>query len=568
MINRRTLLVSMGAIAFATLSTVRRGLAALARWPIPPQPRREPRIVGNFGHRRPDDYGWLRAKDWHAVLRDPSSLEPEIREALLAENAYTKAMMTPSEPLQSEFVARMIELEASKRTPIEIEDSGFFYYKRESAGADHPVYARRPVAGGAEQVLLDEGNEARGKAYYFLHWDGPKRCSGAELFGWAADETGSGAFSIHVLDMRSGRTVISGIKNAHGGFTFSPDGRYLFWIGRDEKGRPANVYRRDVAAGVDALVVAESDPASFITLRTTASGRFVVVSIFNGAMTEVHLLSMVKPDSKPVLVEPRTPGLTYDVDEWNGQLIVLTDADGAADFKLMTAPEASPGRAHWKELVPHEPGRFIAAIHPFAGQLVREEWRDANPRLVVMHADGGEKEIAFEEPAYSLSVPTGQSWNSRALTFEFQSPRTPVSTYQLDLAAASLRPGSESAGSTTYDRSRYEVRRLFAHTADGEEVPITVLMRKGTALDGSSPMYLYGYGSYGFSVQAEFVPAAIALVDKGWIYAIAHVRGGSEKGTRWWRTVLKHGKKLTFTDFIDSAEFLISQGYAAKSRIV
>ena len=568
MTDRRSFLVSIGAFAIAAFSRARVGLAAVTGWPVPPQPRREPRIVGKFGHRRPDDYAWLRPKDWHAVLRDPSSLDAEIKEAVLAENAYTAAMMAPSAPLQAAFRSRIAELESGARAPVEIADGGYLYYRRTSADGNHVVYARRPVAGGDEQVLLDEAWEALGKPYYFLHWDGPRRSSGGQLFGWAADETGSGAFSIRVIDMETRRVVVDGIANAHGGFAFSPDGRYLYWIGRDEKVRPANVYRRDIASGEDTLIVAESDPASFIRVRTTASGRFVVVNIFNGAMTEVHLISMADPTAKPILVEPRTAGLTYDVDDWNDRLVVLTDLEGAADFRLMTAPVERPGRPFWRELVPHRPGRLIAAIHPFAGYLVREEWRDANPRLVVMRADGSETEISFAEPAYALSVPPGQSWNSDVLVLEFQSPRRPVTVHQVDLDRAALRPGPVPAGPGDFEGSRYEVKRLFARALDGEEIPLTVLMRKGAALDGRASLYLHGYGSYGYSVQAEFVPAAIALVDQGWIYAIAHVRGGAEKGTRWWRTVLKHGKKLTFTDFIASAEHLVDAGYTAKGRIV
>ena len=568
MTDRREFLASTGTIALAAIAGLRSGSAVASGWPIPPQPRREPRIVGNFGHRRRDDYAWLRPKDWHAVLRDPASLDADIKQAVLAENAYTSAMMAPSEALQAAFRSRIAALESGARAQVEIADGGYLYYGRPSTDGNHVVYARRPAAGGGEQVLLDEGKEARGKPYYFLHWDGPKRAGDGRLFGWAADETGSGAFSIHVIDMQSGRVVVDSIPNAHGGFAFSPDGRYVYWIGRDEKVRPSNVYRRDIASGEDTMIVAESDPASFIRIRTTASGRFVVVRIFNGAMTEVHLVPMSDPTSKPVLVEPRTPGLTYDVDDWNGRLVVLTDLDGAADFRLMTAPEETPGRFHWQDLVPHRPGRMIAAIHPFAGHLVREEWRDANPRLVVMHRDGGESEVGFAEPAYTLSVPPGQAWNSEVLLLEFQSPRVPRTVHHVDLDRAVLRPGAAVPGSGVLDVGRYEVRRLYARAEDGEEIPLTVLMRKEAALDGRAPLYLHGYGSYGYSAQAEFVPAAIALVDQGWIYAIAHVRGGAEKGTRWWRSVLKHGKKLTFTDFIASAEHLIDAGYTKKGRIV
>lgn len=567
MIDRRSVLMSLSAAALISGAPLARA-ATVSRWPVPPQPRREPRIVGKFGNRRPDDYSWLRPKDWHAVLRDPASLDADVKAAVLAENVYTAAMMQPSHPLQAELIARMNAIDAGKDAPVEVEDGGFVYYARPGASGDYPIYVRRAVAGGPEQQLLDVGAQARGKRFYSLHYAGPQRSSDGRLFGWAADETGSGIFSIRAMEMSSGRMLVSDIRDAHGGFTFSPDGRYLLWIGRDNRGRPTTVSRRDIAAGSDTVIYEERDPAFFINVRTTASGGYVVIRILNGAMSEVRLVPMATPTAKPILVEPRTAGLRYDVDDWNDQLIVMTDADGASDFKVMKTSIDAPGRGHWRELLPHRPGRLIAALHPFAGHLVREEWRDANPRLIVMSTDGSEKEVAFDEPAYSIVVPQGQRWSSPALTFTYQSPRTPVSAYRLTLAGGKAAPIAPPTRSTGYDPDRYELRRLFARASDGAEVPITLLMRKGAALDSRAPLFLYGYGSYGATVAAEFSPAHIALVDQGWIYAIAHVRGGAEQGTMWWRSVLRHGKKTTFTDFIACAEHLIAAKYTARGRIV
>lgn len=567
MIDRRTLLVSLSAVALAVRSLTTQAANAV-RWPVPPQVRREPRIVGNFGHRRSDDYAWLRPKDWHAVLRDPTSLDSEIKTAVLAENTYTAAMMAPSQDLQATLIARMVALEAGKPAPLEVQDGDSLYYKRESAGGDHPAFARKPVKGGAEQVLLDGEAEARGKAFHSLHYLGPRHSQDGRLFGWAADETGSGIFHIRVRDISSGRLVVSDISNSHGEFTFSPDGRSVFWVGRSDKGRPDKVVRRDIARGTDTVIYEEPDPAFFINLRTTASGRYVVIRTMNGDMSEARLVPMKSPESRPILMEPRVAGLRYDVDHWNDRLVILTDADGAADFKLMTATEDAPNRAQWRELVPHRPGHMISAIHPFAGRLVREEWHDANPRLVLMKAGGGEQEIAFEEPAYAIDVPPDQSWKASHLAFTYQSPRTPSAAYRLDLSTGKFAPLAAPPRSPDFDRDKYEVRRLSAPAPDGEQVPITLLMHKGQKLEGRAPLFLYGYGSYGATVETQFMPNALALVDQGWIYAIAHVRGGAEKGTRWWRSVLKHGKKITFTDFIACAEYLISQKYTATARIV
>ena len=568
MIDRRQFLVSASALAASALSPVMAASTAQRQWPLPPQHRRVPTDVGGLGYSRMDDYAWFQPKDWHAVLRAPDSLDAPIKAAVKLENNYTDAMLAPSATLQKTLIARMEALDALSGTPVEIRSGDFLYYERTPPGSDYPVYLRRPVKGGPEQVLLDVGLEAKGKKHYKLGWIAPKHSHDGRLFVWAADRTGAGIFSVFVRDIASGELLVSDITNGHSGYTLSPDGRYLYWIGRSDKGRPSTVYRREIGKPGDTLIYEEKDPAFFIALRTTAAGGHVVIKMFNGDMTEVRLVPMDRPTATPVLVEPRTDGLRYDVDEWNGQLLVLTDADGAIDFKLMTASAASPGRANWKPFVEHQPGRFISAVHPFAGYLVREEWRDALPRLVVMAPDGKEREIAFDETAYAISVPPDQGGNAPTMAFSYQSPRSPRAAFTLDLASAKFAPAGAPVVSKAYDRERYEVRRFSAKAEDGALVPITVLMRKGQKLDGSAPLFLYGYGSYGATIDAEFSPSAIALVEQGWIHAIAHVRGGAERGTEWWRSVLKQGKKKTFTDFITCAEHLIAERYTSKGRIV
>ncbi|MBB3224941.1 prolyl oligopeptidase family serine peptidase [Pseudoduganella umbonata] len=575
MTDRRRFLVSAAATAAATLLPGLPARAAKApRWPMPPQHARKPAAVGALGYRRIDDYAWFQPRDWHAVLRAPDTLDAPVKAVVQRENDYTAAMLAPTEALQKQLSGRMAALEGIAGAPIEVRNGDWLYYRRSRQGSDHPVHARRSVAGGAEQVLLDVGTEAHGKTFYSLSWGGPQFSRDGRLVGWAADQTGSGIFSVLVREIATGKMVVDDIGDAHGGFAFSPDGRYLYWVGRSDKGRPSTVHRRDLQAGGagtergDMLIYEEKDPAFFMGLHTTAAGGYVVIRIFNGDMAEARLVPMSDPTAAPLLVEPRTPGLHYDVDEWNGKLLVLTDADGAADYKLMTASAAAPGRAGWQPLVDHQPGRFIAAIHPFAGHLVREEWRDALPRLVVMAADGTEREIGFDEAAYAISVPAGQGWHSPTLAFTYQSPRTPAAPCALTLATAQYARAGKPVASKAFDRQRYEVRRLNARADDGALVPITVLMRKGQKLDGSAPLFQYGYGSYGATVDADFSPAAIALVEQGWIYAIAHVRGGAERGTDWWRSVLKRGKRKTFTDFIACAEFLIAQGYTRRQRIV
>jgi oligopeptidase B len=387
------------------------------------------------------------------------------------------------------------------------------------------------------------------------------------MFGWTEDVTGSGIYALRVRDIASGRMIVDDIDEAHGMFAFDAGGRYLFWVGRGPNGHADSVWRRDMANGTDVKVHDERDPAFFIELRTTASGGFVVIRMMNGAQSEVRLVPASDPTADPILVEPRAIGLRYDVEHWDNRLLILTDADGAVDMKVATASPDAPGKAQWRDWIAHQPGRFIAAIHPFRDRLVVEEWRDARPRLTLIGADGTNRDVAFDEPAYALAVPRGQGWGAAALAFTYQSPRTPPRLSRLMLGDGAV-VAAKTPAHPAYDPQLYMVERIEAPTPDGMRVPITLLRRRAAPRDGSAPLFMTGYGSYGANVEADFQPASIALVDRGWTCAIAHVRGGAERGSDWWRSVLTTGKKKSFTDFIDCAEHLCAEGYTARGRIV
>lgn len=357
---------------------------------------------------------------------------------------------------------------------------------------------------------------------------------------------------------------------APGRIVATPDGRFLFWLRAAHEGVPAAVLRRDLAAGNDVPVYEEVDPAFALSLHPSAFGNYAVLRSHGARSSEVRLLPVARPTDPPLLIEPRTAELEYDVDEWDGGLLLRTNADGAHDFKLVTATTATPGRAHWRPLVPHVPGRVIAQVHPFSDVLVRLERRDALPRLVLMHRDGREQEVAFDATAYALTVPAGQGGDAASLRFTFESPCIPPTPRLLDLASGRHAPDT-TAGDTprpAFDPARFEVRRIVARAADGVEIPVTVLMRAGQVLDGSAPLMLIAYGGYGVSIEAEFEPPALALVERGWVHAIAHVRGGGEHGAGWWHPTLRTGKQATFEDFIACADHLADAGYGSRGRIV
>ncbi|MGH6958217.1 MAG: S9 family peptidase, partial [Caulobacteraceae bacterium] len=305
----------------------------------------------------------------------------------------------------------------------------------------------------------------------------------------------------------------------------------------------------------------------FLGVETTADRSHILIGAGNQETSEVWLVPASDPTAAPVLAEPRRVGVRYDLQRWDGRWIVRTNDDGAVDFKLMVSEAPVPSRATWRELIAHRPGRLLAGIVAYRRHLVRLERENACDSLVVRDLSGAEHAIAFDEPAYALSAAGGYEYDTALTRFVYQSPTTPRRWYDYDMEsrARTLRKTQEVPSG--HDPARYETRRLHAHAPDGAEVPITVLMLKGTALDGAAPLLLYGYGAYGLALEPTFSTTALSLVDRGWIWALAHVRGGSDKGWGWFLDGRGRTKTNTFTDFIASAERLAELGYGRAGRI-
>ena len=537
--------------------------------PVPPVAAKVPKHITQLGRERVDDYAWLRDDNWQAVLRDPAVIRPDVKTHLEAENAYTKAMLAATEPLQqamfAEMKGRIKEDDASVPSP----DGPFDYYWRYETGAQHPIHARRPRGGGAETILVDEDALSKGHAYFHVGaaHHSPDHC----LFAYAVDEQGSEVYRILIKDLNTGDVLDEPVENATGDFTWSPDSNWLFWIWRDDNGRPAKVFRRPARGGTgdDVLVYEEPDDGFFLHIGKTSSDAYIVIGAGDHETSEVLLIPAADPTAAPRVVEPRTTGLRYDVEHWDGRIFIHTNADGAIDFKVVEAPQADPGRANWKDWVAHKPGQFIVGIGAYKDWFVRLVRENALNRIILTaRVSGAEHEIAFDEEAYALGLGGGYEFDTTTMRFVYESPTTPKQWIDYDMATGArvLRKTQEIPSG--HDPAAYVTRRLYAKARDGAEVPITVLMRADAKLDGSAPMLLYGYGSYGLSMDPHFSIRQLSLVDRGWIWATAHVRGGSEKGYGWFLDGRGPKKPNTFTDFIASAEHLVASGYGKAGRIV
>jgi oligopeptidase B len=559
---------------------VMHGPVSRAELPAPPSAPKKPVVTTHHGVSLTDNYGWLRADNWQDVMREPALLDAEIRGYLEAENAYTRAALASTEPLQADLFAEMKARLKPDDSSVPSPDGPYAYFSNFVAGGQYPRLCRQPRDGGAEQVLLDGNAEAEGKPY----WDiGAKAHSpDHRLLAYAVDDKGSELFTIRIRDLATGADLADEIPDTRGEIVWANDSQTLLYIRIDAHHRPLFVYRHRIGTPVseDVLVYEERDTGYYVGLDKTLSSKFLIVDAHDHQTNEIYLINADEPDGPLVLVEGREHGHEYQVDHHWSHLIITTNSGGAEDFRIVAAPVHQPGRANWREIVPHKQGRLIIDVCIYEHFLARLEREDSLPRIVItpitpgVEVDReildltGEHRIAFDEDAYALGMAEGYEFDTATLRFTYSSMTTPAETYDYDMAQRTRTLRKRQEIPSGHNPADYVTRRLFAPAADGETVPVSLLYRRDTPLDGSAPLLLYGYGSYGISIPASFSTARLSLVDRGFIYAIAHIRGGKDKGYHWYTDGKLDRKLNTFTDFIASGEHLVAQGFTKRGRIV
>ncbi|HEY8382784.1 MAG TPA: S9 family peptidase [Microvirga sp.] len=521
------------------------------------------------GIRIEDPYAWLKAPNWKEVLKDPGVLPGEIRAHLEAENAYADAVLAGTESLRQALVREMRGRIKEDDSSVPQPHGPHAYFTRHREGGQHPLVCRQPREGGPETILIDGDKEGEGLAFFDL--GGADHSPDHRLMGWSADTKGSEYFTIRVRDLATGRDLADEVTQSSGEIVWLADSSGFYYVELDENHRPVRVKRHRLGdpSSADETVYEEADPGFFVHVGATQSGAFATIVASDHETSEVHLLDRHDPRARPRLVEPRTPQLRYDVEHHGDRLFILTNADGAEDSKIVVAPLADPGRAQWRDLVPYRPGTMILSHVALARYLLRLEREDANPRIVLRSIETGREDtIAFPEEAYSLGMSAGYEFDTDVIRYHYSSLTTPneVTDYDLVTGERTLRKRQEVPSG--HDPHAYVTRRLFAKAPDGAEVPISLVHRRDTPLDGSAPCLLYGYGSYGSSMPASFRTNILSLVDRGFVYAIGHIRGGTEKGWRWYLDGKREKKPNTFTDFIACGEALAAAGYTRRGRIV
>ncbi|HLK82963.1 MAG TPA: S9 family peptidase [Xanthobacteraceae bacterium] len=546
--------------------------------PVPPcaAPRAEARPVETSWHGviLTDEFAWLKDPNWQRVMRDPRLLDPRIREHLENENAYADRTLASTVALQETLITEMRGRIKEEDSTVPAADGAFSYFTRYRAGGQHPSLCREPRGGGVSEVLIDGDALAAGKAFFRL--GAAAHSPDHTMLAWSADETGGELFAIRVRDIARMTELPDIVPETAGDIVWTRDCAAFYYVRLDAQQRPSSVHRHRLGADVreDSEIYAVPDGSRFVSLSRLRSGRFAAISVHDHDTSEALLIDLEDPDARPRPVAPREPAMRYEVEhhpDFGGSpaLIILTNADDAEDFKIVWTPLAATGRAHWRDVVPHRPGVFILSFAVLRDWLIRLEREDGLPRIVVRRiGTQNEHAIAFDEEAYSLDLHEGFEFETDTLRFSYSSMTTPSQVWDYDLAARtrSLRKRQEIPSG--HDPADYVTRRVLAQASDGEAIPVSLLYRRSTPLDGTAPMLIYGYGAYGASIPASFSSNRLSLVDRGFVFAIAHVRGGTEKGWRWYRGGKLAAKQNTFSDFIAATEHLVARKFAAPDKVV
>jgi oligopeptidase B len=539
------------------------------KFPDLPAPRAEthPEADNWHGIARIDEYAWLRADNWQDVFRNPSLLAPAIRSHLDAENAYQTAMMADTTDLQKVLFAEMRGRIKEDDSSVPMKDGPFAYGTSFALGGEQPRFFRTQREGGDAHILLDGDAEAEGKSYFRL--GGADHSPDHKLLLWGFDDKGSEFYTLHVRDTDANADLADNVADTGGSGAWDATNSGFFYTRLDPNHRPSRIYYHPLGKKRDRLIYEEKDPGFFMSVGGSLTNNWIFIAIHDHETSEYRILPANDPRAKPRLMAPRETGLQYDPEDGGDVFFILTNADGAKDFKIMVAPASDPDRANWREFIPHESGRLILSVMAFHDFLVRLERKDGLPRIVIRNRISGEEHmILFEEEAYSLGLSGSYEYDTDVIRFSYSSMTTPSQTYDYNMRTRERTLLKTQEVPSGHDASQYVTRRLMAPSYDGELVPISLLHHKDTPLDGSAPCLLYGYGAYGVTIPAAFSTNWLSLVDRGFVYAIAHVRGGKDKGFSWYEDGKKAKKHNTFDDFVHAALHLVAEGYTDHDRIV
>ena len=521
----------------------------------PPTPKKAPKQFTLHGDTRTDDYYWMKERE-----------DPEVIAHLEAENAYFDHKMAYLKDFQEQLFQEIKGRIKEDDSSVPYTNRGYLYRTAYETGDQYPRYYRKPVSSGEEQLMFNVNEMA--EPYDFYDIGGMSVSDDNRYVSYGEDTLSRRIYTIHVKDMLTGQHLADQIPNTTGGSVWSADGQYIFYSVKDEALRPYKImrHRLGTAPQDDVVVFEEKDETFRVYVYRSKSRKYIVIGSAQTVSTEYRLLEAITPRGEPRLFQARERDLEYGIEHIDDRFYVLTNYQ-AKNFQLMVTPEAATTKDYWTTVIPNRPDVLLEGIDLFRKFLVLSERAEGLTRLRVRPFNGKEHYLDFQDAAYMAYTSTNPDIESEVLRYGYQSMTTPPSTFDYDMATREQTLLKQQPVLGNFDPANYESERMFSTSRDGTQVPLSIVYHRDTARDGSAPLLLYAYGSYGHSMDPSFSISRISILDRGMIFVIAHIRGGEEMGRHWYDDGKLLKKINTFNDFIDAGEWLIEKGYTKADNL-
>lgn len=522
----------------------------------PPDVKQIPKELTIHGDTRIDNYYWLNERE-----------NPEVIAYLEAENNYTKTILKPTKQLQDKLFAELKGRIKESDESVPYKSNGYFYYNRFEAGKEYPIYCRKKESLDApEEVMLDVNTLAEG--YNYFQVSGLDVSPDNKLLAYGVDTVSRRKYTIYVKNLETGELLTESIPNTEGYSEWANDNKTMYYVKKDDVTlRSYQIYRHELGQQNDYLVYQENDETFSVFITKSKSDKFLLIGSSSTLSDEYRFLDADKPSGEFKVIQPREKGLEYSVSHYGDYFYIRTNLN-AQNFKLVKTPINKTSKENWKDVIAHDENSYFEGVEIFKDFLVAEERRDGLSKIrIIKWSDNSEHYLDFGEEAYSAYVSVNREFDTDILRYGYSSLTTPSSTIDYNMVTREKTVKKEQEVLGGFDKTNYESKRIFATAQDGKKVAMSIVYRKGIKLDGSNPALIYGYGSYGATMDPGFSSTRLSLLDRGFVYAIAHVRGGQYYGRQWYEDGKLLNKKNTFTDFNSCAEYLIEQGYTSNEKL-
>jgi len=514
-----------------------------------------------------DNYSWIKQKDWKEVILNPSKLNAQVKKYLDEENLFKENQLKDINNIEKKLFEELKSKIKNEDNSVPKKDGNYFYGYKYNENSEYPIYYRKNVTNNSEEIILD--CEKKSKPHTYFNVASISHSHDHKHVAYNIDTNGSEYFSIFIEDIQKKELLSLEIKNTTGDIVWSLDNKYIFYVKLDQNHRPTKVFQHKIGSNSekDLLIYEEKDPSFFCSINLSKTKNYLFIRTANHETSEYLFINLKLNETKPMLFRKRIKKIEYDLEHHEKFFLISTNIDNAKNFKIMISYEESYQK--WEEFIPYDRVNLILDFILLKDWLIRLERTDGSENIIILNLNNkNQHKISFDEEAYNLSLDHGYEYETDVFRYSYSSPTTPKSVFDYNCKSKKKELKKTQEVPSGHNKDDYICKKIFATAHDNEKIPITIFYKKGVKLDSNNYLLLYGYGSYGISIPSNFSTNRLSLVDRGIVYAIAHIRGGKEKGYEWYENGKLLNKKNTFLDFISCAEKLCEDKYTSPKKIV